>query len=140
MASRAAFSFFCGLLFGGGLAVSGMTNPARVRGFLDIFGAFDPTLGFVMIGALIPMIVAWRVRRGMRKPLYADAFNLPSARMIDRRLVSGSLLFGVGWGLAGVCPGPAIADFALEPLKSAPFVLAMALGMRLHRLMLDEKQ
>jgi uncharacterized membrane protein YedE/YeeE len=124
----------CGLLFGAGLAVSGMADPARVRGFLDVLGAFDPTLAFVMIGALIPMAIAWRIRRRLDKPLVEDAFDLPPTNPIDRPLVAGAALFGTGWGIAGLCPGPALADLALAPSRVAPFVVAMALGMVLHRL------
>jgi hypothetical protein len=125
---------FAGLLFGAGLAVSGMANPARVRGFLDLFGAFDPTLAFVMIGALVPMAIAWRIRRRLDKPVAAESFDLPATSSIDAPLVAGAAMFGVGWGLAGLCPGPAIADLALAPSSAAPFVIAMALGMVLHRI------
>ncbi|HEY8261308.1 MAG TPA: DUF6691 family protein [Methylosinus sp.] len=123
-----------GVVFGAGLAVSGMANPARVRGFLDVFGAFDPTLAFVMIGALAPMAIAWRIRRRLDKPLAAENFDLPATSSIDAPLVAGAAMFGAGWGFAGLCPGPAIADLALAPSSAAPFVIAMALGMYLHRI------
>lgn len=134
MVTRAtALGLFCGALFGAGLAISGMADPARVRGFLDLFGAFDPTLAFVMIGALAPMAIAWRIRRRLDKPLVEETFDLPPTSPIDLRLVSGAAMFGVGWGLAGLCPGPSIADLALAPWNAAPFVAAMAAGMALHR-------
>jgi uncharacterized membrane protein YedE/YeeE len=123
-----------GVVFGAGLAVSGMANPARVRGFLDVLGAFDPTLAFVMIGALVPMAIAWRIRRRLDKPLAAESFDLPATVAIDAPLVAGAALFGIGWGLSGLCPGPAIADLAIAPSHALPFVLAMALGMFLHRI------
>lgn len=118
-----------GTLFGAGLAVSGMTDPARVRGFLDVFGAWDPTLVFVMGGAVLVMAVAWRIRNRMGTPIFAERFSLPDRKDLDGRLITGSILFGVGWGIAGLCPGPAVASLALSPLSVLPFVLAMLAGM-----------
>lgn len=118
-----------GTLFGAGLTVSGMTDPARVRGFLDVFGAWDPTLVFVMGGAVLVMAVAWRIRRRMGAPIFAERFSLPDRNDLDVRLITGSVLFGIGWGIAGLCPGPAIASLALSPLGVLPFVLAMLAGM-----------
>jgi uncharacterized membrane protein YedE/YeeE len=123
-----------GTLFGAGLALSGMMDPARVRGFLDLFGAWDPTLGFVMGGALAVMFVAWLIQRRMEKPAAAERFNLPGTVKIDARLVSGSALFGVGWGLAGLCPGPGLASLAVNPGPALVFVAAMAGGMVLFHL------
>ena len=118
MVTRATLlGLFCGAMFGAGLAVSGMANPARVRGFLDLFGAFDPTLAFVMIGALVPMAIAWRIRRRLDKPLVEEAFDLPPTSPIDLRLVTGAALFGVGWGVAGLCPGPRSPISPLAPLE-----------------------
>lgn len=131
---RGLFALGAGLLFGAGVTVSGMVDPRRVRGFLDLFGAWDPTLAFVMAGALIPMALAWAAQRRMRRPLCGDGFSIPAARGIDARLVAGALLFGVGWGIAGLCPGPAIADLALAPGPAAVFVAAMLAGMAAHRL------
>jgi len=131
----ALLALACGLVFGAGLAISGMTNPARVMGFLDIFGAFDPTLAFVMLGALAPMSVAWRLKARLERPLAAQKFSVPTATVLDASLVVGAVLFGVGWGIAGLCPGPALANLALSPLPAAVFVSAMACGMALYRML-----
>lgn len=123
-----------GVLFGAGFTLSGMTDPARVRGFLDITGQWDPTLGFVMGGAVLVMAIAWRIRARLARPLFGEKFSLPERSDFDGRLVVGSALFGIGWGLAGLCPGPAVASLALTPLSVLPFVLAMLFGMALHSL------
>lgn len=123
-----------GALFGAGLALGGMTDPARVRGFLDLFGAWDPTLAFVMGGAVLVMAIAWRVQPRMARPLFADTFALPDRSDLTVRLIGGSALFGVGWGIAGLCPGPAIAALVIEPASAAIFVAAMLAGMALVRL------
>lgn len=122
-----------GTLFGAGLAFGGMTDPARVIGFLDLFGRWDPTLAFFMAGAVAVMAAAWILRRTMARPLFAPAFSIPGTREIDRRLAVGALLFGIGWGIAGICPGPAIAALALDPLAILPFLAAMFAGMALQR-------
>lgn len=124
-----------GLLFGAGLAVSGMADPMRVRGFLDLFGAWDPTLMFVMGGALIPMAIAWRFVPRLTRPYLVPQFVLPTRRDLDARLITGAALFGIGWGIAGLCPGPALADLALAPAPAAIFVAAMAIGMWCNRLL-----
>ena len=122
-----------GALFGAGLAFSGMADPARVQGFLDLFGRWDPTLAFVMGGAMIPMAVAWVVQRRLDKP-FADAhFSLPGTSLIDRKLVIGAVLFGAGWGISGLCPGPGLADLAINPLPALAFVAALLAGMIAHR-------
>ena len=123
-----------GVLFGAGLALGGMTNPARVRGFLDIFGDWDPTLAFVMGGAVIVMAVAWRLREQMAHPLFAEKFSLPDRTDLTGKLVGGSALFGIGWGIAGLCPGPGVAALVIEPASAAIFVIAMLAGMGLVRL------
>lgn len=123
-----------GALFGAGLALGGMTDPARVRGFLDLFGAWDPTLAFVMGGAVLVMAIAWRVQPRMARPLFADTFALPDRSDLTVRLIGGSALFGAGWGIAGLCPGPAIAALVIEPASAAIFVAAMLAGMALVRL------
>ena len=122
-----------GMLFGAGLTLSGMTDPVRVRGFLDLFGNWDPTLAFVMGGAVAVMVVAWRIRTRMTKPLFGEKFSLPDRSDLDPQLLFGSALFGVGWGIAGLCPGPAIASLALSPGAVLPFIAAMLAGMALHR-------
>lgn len=122
-----------GTLFGAGLAISGMADPTRVRDFLDLFGRWDPTLAFVMAGAILPMAIAWQIQRRLASPLASSEFNIPSTTKIDGKLVGGSLLFGVGWGVAGLCPGPAIAGLALRPSEALIFVVAMIVGMMIHR-------
>lgn len=122
-----------GALFGAGLTASGMTDPGRVRGFLDLFGNWDPTLAFVMGGAVLVMAVAWRIRARMAKPVFGKRFSLPDRSDLDPQLLIGSALFGIGWGIAGLCPGPAIASLALSPRAVLPFVAAMLAGMAIHR-------
>ncbi|MCX7863608.1 MAG: YeeE/YedE family protein [Novosphingobium sp.] len=131
---RLFISLLSGLLFGAGLALSGMMNPARVRGFLDLFGNWDPTLVFVMGGALIVMAIAWRIQARMHRPIVCEEFSLPGTSLIDRKLIVGAVLFGIGWGLAGLCPGPAIATLAINPEDVLLFVIAMAAGMGLFAL------
>jgi uncharacterized membrane protein YedE/YeeE len=118
-----------GLLFGGGLALSGMVNPIKVQNFLDLFGNWDPTLIFVMGAALAVTFLGYRLVLSRPHPLYADAFDLPNCYGIDGRLVGGACLFGVGWGLTGFCPGPAIASLVFGLWPSVLFVLAMTAGM-----------
>jgi len=127
-------SLLSGILFGAGLALGGMTDPARVRGFLDLFGAWDPTLAFVMGGAVIVMAVAWRMVARMPQPWLAEAFHLPTRADLTPRLIGGAALFGVGWGIAGLCPGPGIAALVIEPMSAAVFVAAMLIGMAAVRL------
>ncbi|RIV89537.1 YeeE/YedE family protein [Aurantiacibacter xanthus] len=134
LTSEALVALVAGVLFGAGLALGGMTDPARVRGFLDLFGNWDPTLAFVMGGAVLVMAMAWLIQPRMIRPLFTDVFNLPKARDITPRLVIGAGLFGVGWGLAGLCPGPGIAALVIEPLSAAVFVATMLVGMVLVRL------
>lgn len=126
--------FASGTLFGAGLALGGMTNPARVRGFLDIFGRWDPTLAFVMGGAVLVMVIAWTIQRRMAKPAFASDFALPNRTDLTPRLLGGSALFGVGWGIAGLCPGPGFAAIAIEPAKAAAFIVALLVGMAAARL------
>jgi uncharacterized protein len=124
--------FVAGLLFGLGLCLSGMTDPAKVLGFLDLAGAWDPSLAFVMVGAIVVAFVAFRVASQRAASFSRRPFQLPTSKAIDARLISGSLLFGVGWGLAGLCPGPAIANLGYLDWRAALFVLAMAAGMALN--------
>ena len=127
---RALVSFLVGALFGLGLLISGMTDTTKVQGWLDIFGAWDPTLAFVMGGAILPMAVAWRFTRG-RKPVLAETFPDQPRPEIGRNLVLGSTMFGMGWGLAGLCPGPVIASLSFGGLGGIVFLLAMIGGMAL---------
>lgn len=122
-----------GALFGAGLAVSGMIDPLRVRGFLDLFGAWDPTLAFVMGGAIVPMAIAWQLQKRMKRPVFSADFALPTRRDFDWQLLTGAVLFGIGWGIAGLCPGPAIAGLVISPAPASIFVLAMLAGMLLQK-------
>ena len=127
-------ALFSGTVFGAGLALGGMTEPARVRGFLDLFGAWDPTLAFVMGGAVLVMAAAWLVQRNMQRPLFAQSFALPTRSDLTARLIGGSALFGIGWGIAGLCPGPGFAAIAIDAPSAAIFVAALLAGMLLVRL------
>ncbi|MCM8556411.1 DUF6691 family protein [Sphingomicrobium sediminis] len=124
-----------GSLFGAGLAISGMMDPLRVRGFLDLFGNWDPTLAFVMGGALLVMAVAWLIQRRLEKPYADDSFHLPGTQQLDRKLLGGAALFGIGWGLSGLCPGPAVASIGVNFAQVALFIGALFAGMLLHRLL-----
>lgn len=123
-----------GLAFGIGLIVSGMTDPAKVIGFLDLAGNWDPSLAFVMGGAILIGLVAFRFAAKRERSLLGDAMRMPTATRIDRRLVLGSLAFGAGWGLAGYCPGPALASLATGDARPWIFALAMLAGMGLFEL------
>lgn len=123
-----------GLLFGAGLAVSGMMNPAKVIGFLDFAGDWDPTLAFVMAGALAVTVPAFRLAKARPESLSGDPITLPGRRDIDARLVGGAALFGLGWGIAGFCPGPALAALSTGLPEVSAFALAMLAGMGLYKL------
>lgn len=127
-------SLLAGLLFGVGLIVSGMTNPAKIIGFLDLFGKWDPSLAFVMGGALLVGSIAFRFAGKRQRALLGTPMNIPTKRDIDRRLVLGNLTFGIGWGLAGYCPGPAVASLATGGSKPWIFFLAMLAGMALFEI------
>ncbi|WP_428417877.1 DUF6691 family protein [Methylibium sp.] len=122
-------SLLAGLVFGLGLIVSGMANPAKVIGFLNLAGPWDPSLAFVMAGAIAVGTVAFFVARRRSVSLLGAAMKLPTARDIDHRLVLGSLVFGVGWGLAGFCPGPGLVALGMGEFKAMVFVAAMLVGM-----------
>ena len=126
--------FLVGLLFGIGLLVSGMTDPGKVLGFLDLAGAWDPSLAFVMGGAILVGLVAFTLAKQRTRTFLGTALHLPTSRDIDRRLVLGSLTFGVGWGLAGFCPGPGLVALGAGEAKAAVFVAAMVGGMLLFEL------
>ncbi len=121
--------FVVGLLFGLGLMLSGMTDPSKVVGFLDLFGEWDPSLGFVMGGAIAVGFFAFALAKKRTTNFLGGALHLPKSNHIDRRLVIGSLVFGAGWGLAGFCPGPALVSMAAGQDKALVFVLAMIFGM-----------
>ncbi|MES2991731.1 MAG: DUF6691 family protein [Pseudomonadota bacterium] len=128
-------SLLAGLVFGLGLILSGMANPAKVLGFLDLTGAWDPSLALVMVGAIAVGLVAFALVRQRTLSFLGLDMKLPTARHIDRRLIGGSLLFGVGWGIAGFCPGPALAALGMGEIKAVVFVGAMLLGMGLFELL-----
>ncbi len=127
-----------GLMFGAGLTISGMINPEKILGFLDFSaipqGGWDPSLAVVFAAGLVPMFVAYAVQRRMPAPIAAPHFQIPTNTIIDRRLVAGAILFGVGWGLAGLCPGPAITGLAFAKIESLIFVAAMFAGFFLNKL------
>jgi uncharacterized membrane protein YedE/YeeE len=128
----AVSAFAVGLLFGLGLIVSGMTDPSKIIGFLDLAGAWDPSLAFVMGGAVLVGLIAFRFARRRTVSLLGGAMHLPTARQIDQPLILGSLAFGVGWGLAGYCPGPAVVAFGSGQDKAVVFLVAMIAGMALY--------
>ena len=125
---RGLTSFISGSLFGIGLLFSGMTDTSKVQGWLDVFGDWDPTLAFVMGGAIVPMFFAWKYSLG-RKPMFDDKFPDSPSSDISRDLIIGSVLFGMGWGLAGLCPGPAIASLGFGGTQGVIFALSMICGM-----------
>ncbi|MCG5486691.1 MAG: YeeE/YedE family protein [Sinorhizobium meliloti] len=121
-----------GIVFGFGLSLSGMLNPVRVQGFLDVFGTWDPSLAFVLGGAVVVAFIGVQVMRRMRHPAFDDNFHVPTSRRIDPPLVIGSALFGLGWGIGGFCPGPAVASLSIGIPQTALFVIAMLVGMTLY--------
>ena len=127
--ARAIFAFLAGGLFGAGLLVSGMTDTTKVQGWLDVFGNWDPTLAFVLGGAILPMAVAWAMTTRRARPALGGAFPPKPEPQIGRNLVLGSVLFGAGWGLVGLCPGPALASLAWGGAGGLVFLVAMLAGM-----------
>ncbi|MDA8918936.1 YeeE/YedE family protein [Candidatus Pelagibacter sp.] len=128
-------SLVCGTIFGIGLTASQMIDPAKVLGFLNIFRDWDPSLAFVMIGALIISSPFFHLFKNNKKPIFVKSFNYTTNKEINKKLIIGSSLFGAGWGLAGLCPGPAIASLALLNINSAVFVVAMFFGFYLAKLL-----
>lgn len=124
--------FFVGLIFGLGLILAGMTDPGKVIGFLDLFGAWDPSLALVMGGAIFVGLFAFALAKTRTISLLGGVMHLPTSNDIDKRLIIGSLIFGVGWGLAGFCPGPALVSLGAGEPKAAVFVIAMILGMLVY--------
>ncbi|MDE3775616.1 YeeE/YedE family protein [Sinorhizobium meliloti] len=134
MRTRILAAIVCGLIFGAGLLISDMINPGRVLAFLDVAGHWDPSLAFVMGGALLPSAVAHIIRGRRPAPLLDSRFYVPVNRSIDWKLVTGAALFGLGWGLVGFCPGPAIAALSTGRWEAVLFGAAMLVGMSLYRL------
>lgn len=131
---RTALSaFIAGILFGLGLIYSEMVNPLRVKGFLDVSNNWDPTLVFVMGGALLVTTIGYKLVLRRNKPLFEASFSLPTNIRIDKSLISGAILFGIGWGLIGICPGPAIVALATFNIDIVIFVIAMIGGMKFHQ-------
>ena len=130
---RALLGFLCGLVFGVGLVISGMSNPAKVLNFLDVAGAFDPSLAFVMGGASVTAFLGYRLAWRRQRPVAMPAFDVPSASRIDAPLLTGAALFGIGWGIGGFCPGPAWTALPLAAAGTLVFVPAMVAGMFLGR-------
>ena len=129
MRRQVAAAFACGLVFALGLGLSGMTHPARILGFLDVFGSWDPTLLFTMAGAVgVHMPLLWLIRR-RTTPLFAPRFELPTKKDLDRRLIGGSALFGIGWALGGFCPGPAVVSVFGGRSSNFVFFIALLVGM-----------
>ena len=121
-----------GILFGLGLSVSEMVNPARVLGFLNVLGPWDPTLAFVMLGALSVAVPGFQFAKLLHKPFLAIKFSLPSIKDLDRPLITGALVFGIGWGLAGICPGPSLVALNSLQIEIPLFVLSMLAGIVIH--------
>ena len=133
-------SLFAGLVFGLGLIVSGMANPAKVLGFLDLAGPWDPSLAFVMAGAIAVAAVAFASAKTRTVSVLGAGMKLSTSRDIDRRLVIGSVLFGIGWGVAGFCPGPGLVALGMGEIKALVFVVAMLVGMGIFELLERRKQ
>lgn len=131
---RALAALFAGTLFGFGLALGGMLDPSVIRGFLDFFGDFDPRLGFVFAGAVLVSAAGYAFSRRLSRPALGESFAIPTARKIDAPLIVGSALFGVGWGMVGLCPGPAISGLAFGLPEIFIFAAAMLVGMVAHEL------
>ena len=125
--------FIVGLIFAAGLMIAGMTDPAKVQNFLDLAGQWDPSLAFVMVGAIAVSFIGAKLVLGWKKPLLGDVFHLPKKNELDTHLISGAAIFGIGWGLAGLCPGPAITSLGLGSSAIWFFVPAMLAGMVLAR-------
>ena len=133
------FGFFSGLIFGIGLILAGMTEPLKVKGFLDLAGAWDPSLAFVMAGAIALAAVAFALAKRRQRSWTGTPFDIPTNRSIDRRLVAGGILFGIGWGIGGFCPGPALVALGSGMGAAGIFVAAMLVGMVAHDKLLDRR-
>ncbi len=131
-------SLLMGIVFGLGLCISGMVDPSKVIGFLDVTGNWDPSLAMVMAGGLAVTLISFRLQKSFKKPVCCDDFVLPTATKIDRKLIAGSALFGIGWGLGGICPGPAVTALGFASLKIIIFFLSMLVGMTVYELTLGK--
>lgn len=138
--ARNLVSLAAGLIFGFGLALSGMLDPARVRGFLDIFGAWDPSLAFVLGGAVAVSAIGYIISRRMEGPALDLAFRLPTKTAMDAPLIIGAAVFGIGWGISGLCPGPAIASLTFGVPATIAFTIAMLVGVFAHDRLLAAHQ
>jgi len=132
-------TFLLGLAFGIGLIISGMTSPDRVLGFLDVTGHWDPSLAFVMGGAVLSAAPMFWLARRRDRPITGEAFDNPGRTLIDQRLIGGAGLFGIGWGMAGICPGPALVDLGIAPGASFVFVVAMLGGLAAANTLLSNR-
>lgn len=130
---KGAVSFVAGLIFGVGLLVAGMTDPNKVRAFLDVTGAWDPSLAFVMVSAIGVHVAAFRFISKLPRPLMAERFRIPQKTALDARLLAGAAIFGAGWGLSGICPGPAVVSLGVGVLPAAAFSVAAVVGVQLYR-------
>lgn len=130
-----AFSLASGLIFGVGLILAGMANPAKVLAFLDLAGAWDPSLGLVMGGAIAIGLIAFTIAKRRHLSYLGLAIQLPTNRIVDKRLILGGLSFGIGWGLVGICPAPAFVLLGIGSMKGAVFVIAMVVGMGIYELL-----
>lgn len=133
MPARLFIALICGLLFGAGLVISDMVNPARVLAFLDVRGNWDPSLAFVMGGALVPSSIAYAIKRRRARPVFDGRFHVPANGRIDAKLITGAAVFGLGWGLVGLCPGPAVAFLVTGRWEAALFAASMLAGMIIYR-------
>ena len=122
-----------GILFGFGLTLSGMLNPSKVQSFLNIFGIWDPSLAFVMVGGIIMALIGYNLVFKMEKPIFSEEFDVPTLNHIDLKLIGGSALFGVGWGIGGLCPGPRIAILSTNFYPAIIFTFSMCIGLYLGR-------
>lgn len=130
---KLVWTFLTGLVFGTGIALSGMIDPAKVINFFDLAGSWDPSLAFVMAGALIVTFIGYRRVWRRKHPVFESAFQIPTSRVIDRNLVAGSALFGIGWGIAGFCPGAAIPALGTGRWEAALFLVSVAFGLSIRR-------
>lgn len=134
--AKVLFALLVGLIFGAGISISGMINPTKVLNFFDIAGAWDPSLAFVMAGALLVTMIGYRIVLKRNTPVLAEQFHLPANRNLDTQLLAGAAIFGIGWGLSGFCPGGSIPALGLGQIEAVYFVLAMISGIGVTRLFL----